>query len=246
MEVQNIPKHVAIIMDGNGRWGLQHQKTRIDGHRQGAQTTPDMVLACAERGIQSLTLFAFSSENKKRPYKEIQSLIKLFTDSLTKDLYEMLSTHQIRLRFIGEPNFFGQVITKKFNEIEEHTKGFNRMLLNVAANYGGRWDIAQAAHHAMKEDDALDSKKDYKQMVEAIDERILTSDVDLLIRTGGEHRISNFLIWQSAYAEIYFSDTLWPDFSNKELDSILLWYANRERRFGYTTEQVSKTQVSKT
>ena len=211
------------------------------GSQRGVEVAQEITLACADHHIETLTLFAFSSENKRRPYKEVQALLKIFSDAFFSDnLFELLKQHQICVRFIGERGFFDHNINDIFTKIESFTDTFERMKVNIAINYGGRWDITQAACKALESAPSPLPQDTYDWMDQTLAQHLLAPDVDLLVRTGRERRISNFLLWQSAYAEIYFSDTLWPDFSVQELEHILQWYANRERRFGHTSKQLQE------
>ncbi len=224
-----IPRHVAIIMDGNGRWAKQRMMPRFMGHRKGAQRVREVVRACAEVGVEVLTLFAFSTENWQRPQEEVSALMQLFLEALEKET-ETLHENRIRLRVIGDRQDFDPLIQAAIERAEQLTAGNDGMVLNVAANYGGRWDIVQAVRRLMAEDVSP----------EAVTERTLDAHLstaglpepDLLIRTGGERRISNFLIWQLAYTELYFSPVLWPDFDREAFEAALDDYAQRQRRFG--------------
>ncbi|MGK0673250.1 MAG: polyprenyl diphosphate synthase [Halothiobacillaceae bacterium] len=237
----NVPAHVAIIMDGNGRWAERRGYPRVLGHRQGATALRATVRACAERGVRVLTVFAFSSENWRRPASEVDALMQLFLQSLQREV-RRLHEADIRLRFIGERGRFDPSLQARMAEAEEVTAGNERMTLVVAVNYGGRWDIAQAAR-------ALAGEVAVGRLApEAVDELALARHLalgdlpepDLLIRTGGEQRISNFLLWQLAYAELYFTPVLWPDFDAAALDQALAWYAGRERRFGQISAQLAE------
>ncbi len=228
------PRHVAVIMDGNGRWAESRSLPRAEGHRRGVRALHELVEHAARRKVRILTVFAFSSENWRRPAAEVSILMELFAQGLAR-WSGPLSEAGVRLRVIGDRSAFSERIRKAIESSEAATASGKVMTLNIAANYGGRWDLVQAAARAAREGLVLDS--------ETIERFLATGDsgdVDLLIRTGGEQRISNFLLWQSAYAEIYFTDTLWPDFDSAELDEALLWYRSRERRFGMTSEQVRK------
>ena len=231
----NVPKHVAIIMDGNGRWAQAKNKKRTFGHKAGVEKTREIIEACAEKGVESLTLFAFSSENWARPEEEVSYLMELFVLALKREV-KMLNRNNAQLRFIGNISGFSQKLQSSIEQAIEQTSKNDGLCLNIAANYGGRWDILNAVNRLKR---AADSDQ-------AITEDMLASelstsglpDLDLMIRTGGEKRISNFLIWQAAYAELYFSDKLWPDFDALELNVALEEYASRQRRFGKTGEQV--------
>ena len=229
-----IPKHVAIIMDGNGRWAQARNKKRTFGHKAGVEKTREIVEACAGKGIQSLTLFAFSSENWARPDEEVSYLMELFILALKREV-KMLNKNNAQLKFIGNISGFNQQLQKSIKEAERQTSANDGLHLNIAANYGGRWDIVNAANQVMAEigpDEVITEEK--------LAEKLTTyglPELDLMIRTGGEKRISNFLIWQSAYTELYFSDKLWPDFDQAELEKALSDYAARQRRFGKIGEQ---------
>jgi undecaprenyl diphosphate synthase len=235
---------VAIIMDGNGRWARARNLPRPEGHRQGAAATRRVVEHCARRGVQVLTLFAFSSENWRRPATEVRSLMELFLITLRRES-RRLAENGIRVRFIGDRSAFHDRLRLEIDAAERLTADCQRMLLNIAANYGGRWDIAQAARGLCEavragalEPGAVDEA--------AVAHRLATSgipDPDLFIRTGGEHRISNFLLWQLAYTELYFTDTLWPDFRAEDLEAAFADYASRQRRFGRTGEQLRSENV---
>ena len=232
-----IPHHLAVIMDGNGRWAKARHLPRAEGHRQGVLALHRLVERAAERGVKVLTVFAFSSENWRRPQTEVSLLMRLFAVSL-RDWKSKLQSAGVSLRIVGDIEPFPDDVKRAIAETESATAAGRVMRLNVAANYGGRWDMCQAATQTLAAGLPL--------TVENISARLATApdgDVDLLIRTGGEQRISNFLLWQAAYAEIYFSDCLWPDFSAAHLDEALLWYEGRERRFGMTSEQLRSTSI---
>lgn len=231
-----VPAHVAIIMDGNGRWAEQRGKIRHAGHKKGVDAVRRTIEACGDLGVKTLTLFAFSSENWRRPAGEVSVLMDLFFTALQREI-KRLHANGIRLRVIGDISAFSEKLQKRIRESEELTKGNTRLLLQVAANYGGRWDIAQAVRviaeavqRGEMEPAAIDEA--------AISSAVLSSDPDLLIRTGGECRISNFLLWQCAYSELYFTDTLWPDFDAQSLADAVADYSSRQRRFGKTGKQV--------
>jgi undecaprenyl diphosphate synthase len=235
------PRHVAIIMDGNGRWARRRRLPRIAGHRRGAEAVRAAVRACAERGIDYLTLFAFSSENWRRPAEEVALLMKLFRSALENEV-DKLHESGVRLRVVGDTRAFDPKICKLIERGEALTAANQRLTLTIAANYGGRWDILQAMTRLMKENPGLES----------IDETSLSPylamsyapEPDLFIRTGGEQRISNFLLWQLAYTELYFSEALWPDFDGAALDEAIASYRRRERRFGRTSEQLEQSKRS--
>lgn len=234
------PRHVAIIMDGNGRWAKARHRPRTVGHRAGVRAVNACIDACLEQGIEVLTLFAFSSENWRRPKEEIGALMQLFLRALDREVSE-LHRRGVRLRFIGAREDFGTEISTRMTQAETLTQGNRRMHLNIAFGYGGRWDITQATK-ALAQDVATG-----KLAPQDIDEACLSArfplhdlpEPDLFIRTGGEMRISNFLLWHLAYSELYFTDTLWPDFDAASLHLALAEFARRERRFGMTSEQVA-------
>ncbi|MCB1748162.1 MAG: di-trans,poly-cis-decaprenylcistransferase [Gammaproteobacteria bacterium] len=235
-----LPRHVAIIMDGNGRWARRRQLPRIAGHRAGVENVRNIVRYCAESGIEVLTLFAFSSENWRRPPAEVKLLFELFLIVLDQEV-ERLHEAGVRLRIIGDRAAFSAKLQRAIREAEVRTAGNDRLHLVIAANYGGRWDIAQAARTVA----AQVARGELE--VDAIDADLIASHLeladlpepDLFIRSGGEQRISNYLLWQLAYSELYFTDCLWPDFDTVEFEKALDSYIVRERRFGMTGEQVS-------
>ena len=230
----DVPRHVAIIMDGNGRWAKRQHLPRIAGHRRGVESVRATVRACGERGINFLTLFAFSSENWRRPAEEVQLLMQLFQVALTSEV-EKLHKNGVRLKVVGDTRRFDANIRRAIEKGERLTAANKGLTLTIAANYGGRWDILQALNKLVK---------DHPEA--AIDEEALAPylainyapEPDLFIRTGGEQRISNFLLWQLAYSELYFTETLWPDFDAAALDEAIASYRSRERRFGRTSEQL--------
>jgi undecaprenyl diphosphate synthase len=232
-------QHVAIIMDGNGRWARARGLPRAAGHRASVKVVRRVVEDCAKRGIRLLTLFAFSSENWRRPPDEVGMLMKLFLDSLVAEAAN-LHRNQVRLRFIGDRSLLGTDLARSIADAETLTGSNAGLVLTVALAYGGRWDIAQACRSLAA--DAADGKLAAEEISEAhIAARLALAglpDPDLLIRTGGELRISNFLLWNLAYAELYFTEVLWPEFSAAHLDQALSFYAQRERRFGKTSAQV--------
>lgn len=224
-----MPRHVAIIMDGNGRWAKKRMLPRFVGHRKGAGAVREVVRESARRGIEVLTLFAFSTENWQRPREEVSALMQLFLDALRRER-DTLHENNIRLRVIGDRSRFAAEIQAAIDEAERLTADNSGMVLNVAANYGGRWDILQAVRRFCAEGGTPDSLDET-----ALARHLSTAGLpepDLMIRTGGEHRISNFLIWQLAYTELYFTDTLWPDFDAEAYGAALADYARRQRRFG--------------
>jgi len=236
-----LPRHIAIIMDGNGRWAKKRFLPRYAGHRSGVEAIRKVIRHCRKLNIEVLTVFAFSSENWRRPMIEVNLLMELFASALRKELAS-LQKNDIRLRIIGDRAAFSEKLQAQIADAEAQTADNQGMQLVVAANYGGQWDIAQAAQ-------ALASQVQQKTLqieeinTERLQQQINLSDIsapDLFIRTGGEKRISNFLLWQLAYTELYFTDILWPDFDGKALQLALDDYATRQRRFGQTGEQVSK------
>ncbi|MDQ7048597.1 MAG: polyprenyl diphosphate synthase [Enterobacterales bacterium] len=235
METNNLPKHVAIIMDGNGRWAESRNRNRTFGHKAGVEKTREIVESSAKLGIESLTLFAFSSENWSRPKDEVSYLMELFVLALKREV-KMLNKNAVKLSFIGDTTQFSPKLQQSIFEAETQTCNNDGLLLNIAANYGGRWDIVNAVNQCLK------AGKTKQELTESDIEANLATEglpqLDLLIRTGGEKRISNFLIWQAAYAELYFSDKLWPDFDSVAYDKALSDYALRQRRFGQTSAQV--------
>lgn len=240
-----IPQHVAIIMDGNGRWAEQRSMPRPVGHREGGKAVRRVVRAAYDRGIKVLTLFAFSSENWKRPPREVNLLMELFLSTLRTEV-RRLHENGVRLRVIGERSAFPEKLQQQIHASEALTVNNTAMTLVIAANYSGRWDIVQATQQLAKkaqagliDPDAI-SFNDVQQHLCLAD----LPEPDLFIRTGGEQRISNFLLWQMAYTELFFTDTYWPDFDETTLDTALMAYAHRERRYGLTSAQVSQATES--
>jgi undecaprenyl diphosphate synthase len=235
----DLPRHVAIIMDGNGRWAQRRRLPRIAGHRRGAEAVRATVRACAERGIEYLTLFAFSSENWRRPAEEVALLMKLFKSALENEV-EKLHANGVRVKVVGDTERFDPKIRALIERADKLTAQNRRLTLTIAANYGGRWDILQALTRLLAERPSL----------RQVEESLLTPylamsyapEPDLFIRTGGEQRISNFLLWQLAYTELYFTDLLWPDFDGAALDEAIASYRRRERRFGRTSEQLQQSK----
>jgi len=225
-----VPQHVAVIMDGNGRWAKNRGRARNYGHRAGVRAARHMVRACSSHGVPALTVLAFSQENWQRPEGEVSLLMQLFLRTLSREL-DTLHKNDIRLRFIGDHSDFPRALRALMAESERKTAQNGALQLTVAVGYGGQWDVAQAAARCVQEGVAVTP--------EHIDPRLQTAGLpapDLLIRTGGERRLSNFMLWQLAYAELYFTDTLWPDFGEEEFAAALAWYAGRERRFGRVPE----------
>jgi len=229
----SIPRHIAIVMDGNGRWAKRRLLPRVAGHRQGMESLRRCIQACLARGVQALTVFAFSSENWQRPADEVHHLMDLLAKALTREVPE-LAAAGVRIYFVGERQSLAESVRQGLAQAEADTAHNGKLMLNICFNYGGRWDIAQAAARLA-------------QRGEPITETALAGalalahapDPDLLIRTGGEQRLSNFLLWQCAYSELFFSEQLWPDFDEAALDQAIAAYGARERRFGKTSAQVA-------
>lgn len=230
--MSSVPHHIAIVMDGNGRWASKRFLPRVAGHKQGVDTLRRCVKACAQRGVGVLTVFAFSSENWNRPVEEVSGLMDLFAKALIREVPQ-LQADGVQLHFVGERAGLSEKVSSGINQAELATASNARLVLNVCFNYGGRWDIAQAAAHLASQGQPI---------TEASLNRVMAlshvSDPDLLIRTGGELRISNFLLWQAAYSELYFTNALWPEFDEAALDEAIADYQQRERRFGKTSAQL--------
>ena len=233
-----IPRHVAIIMDGNGRWATKRFMPRVAGHSEGLEAVRKIVEECVRQNVQYLTLFAFSSENWRRPPEEVGFLTKLFLKSLRKEVAR-LAENNIRLKMIGDLSRFGSAITEMVEFSEDKTKDCKRLTLTIAANYGGRWDILQAMQKALITNPHLQATDLTESLLLPHLSMAYAPEPDLFIRTGGEQRVSNFLLWQLAYTELYFTDTLWPDFDATQLQAAFAWYAQRERRFGRTSAQLA-------
>ena len=232
------PKHIAIIMDGNGRWATAQNKPRSAGHKAGVDALRKTIETCAAYGVDVLTVFAFSSENWRRPAKEVSVLMDLFMLTL-KSQAKRLHKNNIRLKIIGDKARFSTSLQAKISDVEVLTAGNTGLLLVIAANYGGQWDIEQASERMMEHA----SNPNISLSDLQIKDFLSTSDMpdpDLFIRTGGEQRISNFLLWQIAYSELYFTDTLWPDFDKDALDLAITYFSSRQRRFGQTSEQINE------
>ncbi|AKX52459.1 isoprenyl transferase [Thiopseudomonas alkaliphila] len=241
---QAIPRHVAIIMDGNNRWAKKRFLPGVAGHKAGVDAVRAVVEVCAEAGVEVLTLFAFSSENWQRPEEEVGALMKLFLNALRKEVRQ-LAENGIGLKIIGDRSRFQPELQKAMGEAELQTADNKRLILQVAANYGGQWDIVQAAQRIAREVKAGHVQID-EITPDLLQNCLSTAGVpapDLCIRTGGEQRISNFLLWQLAYSELYFSPLYWPDFKHTAMREALAAYAQRQRRFGKTSEQVEKEGV---
>jgi undecaprenyl diphosphate synthase len=245
--VEAVPRHVAIIMDGNGRWAKSRFLPRVAGHRRGVEAVREAVKACMERGVEFLTLFAFSSENWRRPPEEVSFLMQMFLRALEQEV-DKLHANNIRFRVIGDLAPFDPRIVERAKAGEALTAGNTRLNLTVAANYGGRWDLLQAMNRCIAARVAAEGALVPRLVAEAELAPHLSMNFapepDLFIRTGGEQRISNFLLWQLAYTELYFTDTLWPDFDAKALDLAIASFQQRERRFGRTSEQLRAAQAA--
>jgi len=233
MAAPPIPHHIAIVMDGNGRWATRRFLPRVAGHRQGVESLRRCVRACVDRGVGVLTVFAFSSENWNRPVEEVSGLMDLLVGALGREVPK-LRDDGVRLQFVGERGGLSPKLTAGLAQAEAATAHNTRLVLNVCFNYGGRWDIAQAAASLAARGEPLTEANLDRAMALAH-----VPDPDLLIRTGGEQRLSNFLLWQSAYAELVFSDRLWPEFDEADLDAAIAAFQRRERRFGQTSAQVA-------
>ena len=227
------PRHIAIVMDGNGRWASKRFLPRIAGHKQGVEALKRIVRACAQRKIETLTVFAFSSENWNRPVEEVSGLMELLAMALAKEVSQ-LKRDGVQLHFIGARDSLSDRVKSGFDDAEASTADNTTLILNVCFNYGGRWDVVQAATRLAQAGLAITEASLSGAMSLAH-----CADPDLIIRTGGETRISNFLLWQAAYSELFFSDVLWPDFDELALDAALQEFASRERRFGKTSDQLA-------
>lgn len=239
----NRPRHIAIIMDGNGRWARQRFLPRPFGHREGVKAVRRVVNACVDRGIETLTLFAFSSENWRRPSWEVNLLMRLFLISLRNEI-NALQQNNVRIRFVGDRSAFSAALQAVIQEAETVTAANTAITLVIAANYGGRWDIVQAARRLAKEvqQGVLTPEQINAEQFDRFLSLYGLPEPDLFIRTGGEQRISNFLLWQLAYTELYFTDRYWPDFDAADLDQACAAFAQRQRRFGQTGEQVEQVE----
>jgi undecaprenyl diphosphate synthase len=231
--MNGVPHHIAIVMDGNGRWATRRFLPRVAGHRQGVESLRRCVTACMQRGVAVLTVFAFSSENWNRPPEEVSGLMELLALALGREVPQ-LKADGVCIHFIGERAGLSEKMRAGLAQAEQATAQNTRLVLNVCFNYGGRWDIAQAAARLVARGESITEA--------SLDRAMALShvpDPDLLIRTGGEQRISNFLLWQAAYSELYFSDRLWPDFDDVALDEAIAAFSRRERRYGKTSEQLN-------
>lgn len=240
-ESTEVPTHLAIIMDGNGRWATRRFLPRTAGHIRGVQAVRRVVEACGRRGVKYLTLFAFSSENWRRPQEEVSLLMRLFVQTLEKEVVK-LERQGVRLHVVGDLQAFEPHLRELIHAAEVRTQHNDALHLTIAANYGGRWDVLQAVRSLLRDQPQLADNPDLLQE-QALAQRLTMSwapEPDLFIRTGGEQRISNFLVWQLAYTELYFTDDFWPDFGAKQLDAAFKWYRTRERRFGRTSAQLAE------
>ncbi len=241
-----LPRHIAIIMDGNGRWAKRNHLLRIAGHKAGVEAVRQVVKDCVKKGIEVLSLFAFSSENWQRPEQEVNYLMDLFINALEHEA-EKLHKQNIQLRIIGDRARLSEKLRQQMLQAEQLTKENTGLKLIIAANYGGQWDISEAVRQLIRE--VNNGHIASEEISPALIQKKLSfadlPDPDLLIRTSGEQRISNFMLWQLAYTELYFTDVLWPDFNADELDKALAFFANRERRFGCTSEQLKEDQQSR-
>ena len=235
-DAPKVPRHIAIIMDGNGRWAKKRFLPRFAGHSRGVETVREAVKYCLIHGIEYLTLFAFSSENWRRPAEEVSLLMQLFGKALQHEV-DKLRSNGVRLRVIGDCSRFDEKLQSLIRASEEKTAGNSKLTLSIAANYGGRWDILQAVNRMAKEQPEKSGEWSEDDLTPYLAMNY-APEPDLFIRTGGEERVSNFLLWQLAYAEFYFTDDLWPEFDSKAFDKAIASYQQRERRFGRTSEQL--------
>lgn len=234
-EVSSVPRHIAIIMDGNGRWATKRFMPRVSGHVKGVEAVRTIVEACVERGVEYLTLFAFSSENWRRPADEVSLLMRLFVMALEREVAKM-HANDIRLKVVGDLSRFDARLQEMIANAQRRTANNTRLTVTICANYGGRWDIMQAVNKMVA---ANPGKADFtEEQLAPYLSMAYAPEPDLFIRTGGEERVSNFLLWQLAYTEYYFTDTFWPDFDRSALDLAIASYQQRERRFGRTSEQL--------
>lgn len=241
-EASAFPRHIAIVMDGNGRWARKRLMPRVAGHKRGLESVRRTVRLCTERGVPNLTLFAFSSENWRRPAEEVNFLMQIFLRALHEEV-EILHKHNIRLRVIGDTTRFAPELQYAIAKAEQLTIHNTALNLNIAANYGGRWDLMQAVNRmiaAQPEKAGHFSEQDLRQYLCLAD----LPEPDLFIRTGSEQRVSNFLIWQLAYTEFYFTDCLWPDFDEVAFDRAMGSFQERERRFGRTSDQIQEKRMA--
>jgi undecaprenyl diphosphate synthase len=229
---ESIPRHIAIVMDGNGRWASKRFLPRIAGHKQGVEVLKRTVRSCVLRGVQVLTVFAFSSENWKRPAEEVSGLMEILVVALSRELNQ-LKKEGVHLQFIGERASLSERVRNSLQEAERETADNRKLILNVCFNYGGRWDVVQAVQALSVAGEEITEQSLSSKLATAS-----VGDPDLVIRTGGEMRLSNFLLWQAAYSELYFSGVLWPEFDEAALDAAIQAYSTRERRFGMTSQQL--------
>ncbi|MDO4905822.1 MAG: polyprenyl diphosphate synthase [Lautropia sp.] len=235
-----VPRHIAIILDGNGRWATQRHLPRAAGHRKGVEAVQATVEGCARRGVEYLTLFAFSSENWRRPADEVSLLMRLFLSALQREV-KQLDRNGIRLRIVGDLERFEPRLQRLIADAEAKTANNDRMTLTIAANYGGRWDILQAGNALLRERIEMGVPPEQPILEEDLARHLSVAyapEPDLFIRTGGEQRVSNFLLWQLAYTELYFCECFWPEFNDDRLAEAIAWYGQRERRFGRTSRQI--------
>ena len=237
---ESVPRHIAIVMDGNGRWASKRFLPRIAGHRQGVEVLKRTVRACALRGVKVLTVFAFSSENWRRPADEVSALMDILVVALSRELNQ-LKKEGVQLRFIGARDGLSERVQQSLLAAEHETAANFTVTLNVCFNYGGRWDIVNAAQTLSAAGEAITEESLAREL-----STVATGDPDLIVRTGGEMRMSNFLLWQSAYSELFFSQVLWPDFDDVALDAAIHAYASRERRFGMTSAQLPDARAAAT
>jgi undecaprenyl diphosphate synthase len=238
-EVSAVPRHIAIIMDGNGRWATRRFMPRVAGHAKGVERVRDVVEKCVERGVEYLTLFAFSSENWRRPAEEVSVLMRLFMTALEREVTKM-HVNSIRLKVVGDLSRFDPKLQEMIANAERRTAGNTRLTVNVCANYGGRWDVMQAVGKMVAAHPGATEFSE-EQLAPHL-ALAFAPEPDLFIRTGGEQRISNFMLWQLAYTEMYFTETYWPDFDGAALDEAIVSYQQRERRFGRTSAQLITTK----
>lgn len=243
---QNVPRHIAIVMDGNGRWAKKRFMPRLVGHKKGVETVRKIIRCCNDLGVECLTLFAFSSENWNRPADEVNGLMSLFITALEREA-KALYQNQVRLKFIGDTRRFPEKLQQSIEDVENLTANCTGLQLLIAANYGGRWDIVQSVQQLVTkvQQGDLQISDINEHSISSLLSTAAVPDLDLFIRTGGETRISNFLLWQLAYSELYFSDSLWPDFNEIKLMEAIEDYSRRQRRFGKTGEQVTANKATK-
>lgn len=240
LDTNQLPKHIAIIMDGNGRWAKKRFLPRFVGHQKGLNSLKKVVTYCSDHGIESLTLFAFSTENWKRPSDEVSKLMDLFLVALQRDV-KKLHDKNVQLKIVGDLGAFSQAIRDYIAKSEALTANNTGLKLNIAANYGGRWDVVQAVQAWQQANPDMAVSELTQEAISGYTQLAEQAEPDLLIRTGGEQRISNFLIWQAAYAELYFTDELWPDMDGQSIERAIVSFQKRERRFGKTSEQITQS-----